>query len=100
MRTRLLFVALGLAVFACGLYAYTRRDALRQWMFDLTCEEQLPGQLRGLLDLASDLTLGGPRLNLEPEVPIAHNGANPFGINTFLQQEVEPAKRERQAKLQ
>jgi polysaccharide biosynthesis protein PslG len=97
MRTRLLFVALGLAVFACGLYAYTRREALRQWMFDLTGEEQLPGQLRGLLDLASDLIR--PRLKLEPEVPIAHNGANPFGINTFLQQEVEPAKRERQVQL-
>jgi hypothetical protein len=38
-------------------------------------------------------------LDLQPETPIAHNGVNPFGINTFLQQEVEPAKRERQVEL-
>jgi hypothetical protein len=95
MRLRFRLAALALA--ALGLSAYTQRAALRQWMFDLTGEEQLPGQLRGLSDLASDLIR--PRLNLQPEVPIAHNGVNPFGLNTFLQQEVEPAKRERQVQL-
>lgn len=99
MRARLVLIALGLAALGFSLYVDTQRAAPRigQWMFDLTGEEQLPGQLRGLSDLASDLIR--PRLNLNPEVPIAHNGVNPFGINTFLQQEVEPAKRERQVQL-
>src|SRR5574341_1353867 len=97
MRARLVLIVLGLAALGFSLYAYAERAALRQWMFNLTGEEQLPGQLRGLGDLALDLLR--PRLNLKPEVPIAHNGVNPFGINTFLQQEVEPAKRERQVQL-
>src|SRR5574341_103759 len=97
MRTRLALIVLGLAALGFSLYAYAERAALRQWMFNLTGEEQLPGQLRGIGDLALDLLR--PRLNLKPEVPVAHNGVNPFGINTFLQQEVEPAKRERQVQL-
>ena len=38
-------------------------------------------------------------LELQPETPIQYNVVNPFGINTFLQQEVEPAKRARQVEL-
>ena len=53
--------------------------------------------MRAVGQLAGDLIR--PRLNLDPETPIAYNGVNPFGINTFLQQEVEPAKRQRQVEL-
>jgi hypothetical protein len=76
---------------------YSQRAALHQGLYDLTGEETWLGQVRGLGHLASDLIR--PPLDLAPEVPIAHNGVNPFGINTFLQQEVEPAKRERQVAL-
>lgn len=71
--------------------------ALSQWLFDRTGEEQPLAQLRGLGQLATDLIR--PRLNLEPEVPIAYNGLNPYAVNTFLQQEVEPAKRAQQTQM-
>src|SRR5258707_5290863 len=90
-------VWLGLLALLLGLAVYSQRGALHQGLFELTGEESWLGQARGLGHLASDL-IRSP-LQLAPEVPIAHNGVNPFGINTFLQQEVEPAKRERQVAL-
>ena len=88
---------LGLLIVLLGLAAVWQRDALQQGLFALTGEENWLAQLRGLGHLASDLIR--PPLDLAPEVPIAHTGVNPYGINTFLQQEVEPAKRERQVAL-
>lgn len=38
------------------------------------------------------LRLTCPPHQLAPETPMSHAGVNPFGINTFLEQEVEPAK--------
>ena len=70
---------------------------LQHWLFGLTGEETPFGQARGLGGLTLDLAR--PALQLAAEVPILHNGVNPFGINTFLEQEVEPAKRERQVRL-
>src|SRR3972149_4479775 len=95
VRLRLLLAALRPP--APAPYAFTPHTPPPPGVFCLTGEEQLPGHLPGLGALASDLIR--PRLDLQPEVPIAHNGVNPFGINTFLQQEVEPAKRERQVQL-
>ena len=62
---------------------------LRYW----TGEEELLPQLRGLFHLASDLTR--PRPKLDPFTPVEYAGVNPYGVNTFLEQEVELAKRER-----
>lgn len=76
---------------------WTQRSALWQWAFDLTGEERPFSQALGLWQLATDAIR--PPLDLRPEVPMQHTGVNPFGINTFLQQEVEPAKRERQVQL-
>ena len=95
MRPRFLAALLAVVVVALGLFL--QRAALRQWLFDLTGEEKLASQVRGLGQLATDLLR--PRLDLQADVPIQYNGVNPFGINTFLQQEVEPAKRERQVQL-
>ena len=89
--------SVGLALIAIGLVLYAQRATLSRWAFDLTGEEQPFAQMNGLLGLAADLIR--PPLDLRPEVPIEHNGVNPFGINTFLQQEVEPSKRERQVQL-
>jgi hypothetical protein len=86
-----------LALAAVGLGVYWQRAALHQALFDLTGEEGWLEQIHGVGQLAGDLLR--PRLNLDPETPIAYNGVNPFGINTFLQQEVEPAKRQRQVEL-
>ncbi len=96
MRRAALLVGLAAVIAALGLLAVPPAG-LRQRLFALTGEENALSQVRGLGQLASDLIR--PPLDLQPEVPIAHNGVNPFGINTFLQHEVEPAKRERQAQL-
>ena len=34
-----------------------------------------------------------PRLHLDPDTPIAHADLSPFGVNVFLEQEADPAKR-------
>ena len=66
-------------------------------LFYATGKEELSGQLRGVLQLA----LGElrPQPDTQPGASIPHADVNPFGINTFLEQEVELAKRERQVEL-
>ena len=67
------------------------------WAFDLTGEEELSAQLRGLWHL------GGKYLRTRPvlapnTIPMMAE-VSPFGINTFLEQEVELQKRERQIQI-
>ena len=67
------------------------------WLFACTGEEEFLGQARGALQLVAD------RLRAQPGTarfePVAYAGVNPFGINTFLEQEVEPWKRERSVEM-
>jgi hypothetical protein len=93
---RRLALLAGIPLLAAGLL-FAQRAALSEWLFALTGEENGLAQARGVGHLLGDLVR--PLLDLQPEVPIAHNGVNPFGINTFLQQEVEPAKRAQQVDL-
>jgi len=67
------------------------------WGFSLTGEEEPLAQLRGVAQLALNLT--HPPLALDPYAEINYNGVNPFGINTFLHLEVEPSKREETLRL-
>jgi hypothetical protein len=55
-------------------------------LYDLTGEESLPGQLRGSVHWL--LTAIRPQPDQAPEAEIAHSASGPFGMNTFLQQEV------------
>lgn len=64
----------------------------RAWLWQQTGEEAFLSQVKGLTDLLSDRLR--PPLNLAQDTTIHHADKNPFGINTFLEQEVEPAKRE------
>jgi hypothetical protein len=57
----------------------------------VTGEEDLREQIKGFGRLIV-LGLTRPALQLEPYAPISHTGVSPFGINTFLEQEVEPQK--------
>jgi polysaccharide biosynthesis protein PslG len=66
-------------------------------LFDLTGEEKLFAQLKGLTDLSADLLR--PRLDLAADAPVKHTDVSPFGVNVFLNEEVEPAKREQTVKL-
>ncbi len=62
------------------------------FLFNVTGEETLPAQIRGGLEWLGNVTR--PRPETADFVPVANAGVNPFGVNTFLEQEVEPEKRE------
>ena len=70
---------------------------LREWLFALTGEETLLAQIRGF----GAWTLGvlRPQPRTSPNVAVAFTDLPPFGVNTFLDQEVEIAKRERSLQM-
>ena len=97
MTKRRFLWALATLVILAGVGLIAARGWLRQQAFDFTGEESLGPQLLGTAQLALNLTT--PPLDLQPDAPIRFAGVNPYGINTFLQQEVDPAKRDEQLSL-
>jgi hypothetical protein len=73
------------------------RQPIQSALFNLTGEERFFSQIKGLSDLGADLLRG--RLSLAPYAPVRHTDINPFGVNVFLNEEVEPAKREETVRL-
>lgn len=73
-------------VFGLGTWPNTSRA-----LFYLVGEEQPLPQLIGVTQLAFNLVR--PPLKLANDVPVAQAGVNPFGVNTFLQNEADPHKR-------
>jgi hypothetical protein len=67
------------------------------WMFNYTGEEGLPRQVKGMGQLATNVLY--PQPQTASDAAVAHAGVNPFGINVFLNQEVEPEKRERSVQM-
>ncbi len=65
--------------------------------WSLTGEETPLSQIRGMVEWAGNFIRQQPQT--EPLVPISHTDVPPYGINTFLQQEVEVAKRERSLQM-
>jgi hypothetical protein len=76
-----------------GLALFAFRGSVSQALFNWTGEEEPLPQVKGVVQLLFDLTRR--RVETRPYVPVAHAGLSPFGVNTFLEQEVEPEKRER-----
>ncbi|MBV7339831.1 hypothetical protein KFU94_68800 [Chloroflexi bacterium TSY] len=74
---------------------------LRQWLWLQTGEENFFSQVKGLSDLAGDLLR--PRIETAPEKAqkfgTEQSQFSPFGINVFLEQEADPAKRELAVKM-
>jgi hypothetical protein len=66
-------------------------------MFAYTGEEGLPRQAKGMAQLTTNALY--PQPQTAPDAAVAHAGVNPFGINVFLNQEVEPEKRERSVQM-
>jgi hypothetical protein len=62
------------------------------FLFGVTGEESLPAQIRGGLEWLGNIIR--PQPETADFTPVANAGVNPFGVNTFLQEEVEPEKRE------
>ncbi len=80
----------GLLAIGLGI---ANRAAISDRLLHITGEEELLPQMRGLWQLASNVTR--PLPDTADDVPTAFANVNPFGINVFLNQEVEVAKRER-----
>ncbi len=66
-------------------------------LYDLTGEETLPAQVRGVVHWLNTAVRPQPDLALDSLA--GQPDVSPFGANTFLQQEVEPAKREESLRL-
>ncbi len=60
--------------------------------WSLTGEETPLSQVRGMVEWAGNFIR--PQPQTAPDAPINHTDVSPYGINTFLQQEVEIAKRD------
>ena len=84
-----LFIPIPILTLALVLAIFWRTNALYYW----TGEEAFPAQLKGLTDLTADQLR--PRVHLANDIPAAYSGVNPFGVNTFLEQEPDPDVRER-----
>jgi hypothetical protein len=96
-KRKALYVVLGLVLLlALALFALQSAifDTLRSW----TGEQRLVEQIKGLGALLL-IKLENPTLDVQPYVPIPHTGVNPYGINTFLEQEVEDWKLHRTLRL-
>jgi hypothetical protein len=68
--------------------------AMSRW----TGEEDLREQVKGTAALVY-LRLTHPAPRTDPLVPIRHTGLSPYGVNTFLEQEVEAEKVDRSLQL-
>jgi polysaccharide biosynthesis protein PslG len=82
----------GLLIFSGLAFFILSTPPARHWLWSQTGEEDLLPQIKGLTDLAADLAR--PRLDLAAENATTYAGNNPFGVNVFLEQEADPAKRE------
>ena len=80
-----------------GLAAFILRDSLSSYLFNWTGEEEGFGQIKGVSDLAAGLLR--PRVDTADDTPVSYADVLPAGINVFLEQEVDPAKRERQVAM-
>lgn len=68
-----------------------------QFFWSQTGEETPLAQVRGMVEWAGNLTR--PQPQPDPLIPIQHAGVNPYGVNTFLNQEVEVEKVEAQLRM-
>ncbi len=80
-------------VVALVVVLFWRTGLLYNW----TGEEQFSAQIKGLSDLAADMMR--PPVHTESDIPAAHSGVNPFGVNVFLEQEPDPAVREQAVRM-
>jgi hypothetical protein len=91
------FLVAGLLLFLLAGTLWLIRHQLQNAMFNVTGEKEILPQISGTIQYA--LTRIQPPLRTAAEVPVQYANVNPYGINTFLQNEVEPAKREEAMRL-
>lgn len=87
-----------IALLAAGLFLDLRNHGLAWNVFwSLTGEEEPFAQIRGVVEWFGNATRVMPQT--DRYVPIDHVGMSPYGINTFLQLEADPAVRERSIQM-
>jgi hypothetical protein len=90
-RRRGLIALMVVALLGIGLVLDLQfKGLVWQFAWSQTGEESILGQIRGLAELGGNLLRRAPQT--DPYAPINHNDAPPFGINVFLQKEVEEDK--------
>jgi polysaccharide biosynthesis protein PslG len=100
-RTMRRLISVGVVVIVLAVLLgldLSNRGLAWQTFWSLTGEEEPLAQVRGMVEWLGNFTRMQPT-NTATMTPINHVGVNPFGINTFLEQEVEPEKRERQVQM-
>ncbi len=90
MKKKLFSTAL-ISILAIALLA-TQRQNLHTYLFHITGEEETLKQVSGGVQYL--LTKLHPPLKTADDVPVNYADVSPFGVNTFLQNEAEPHKRE------
>jgi polysaccharide biosynthesis protein PslG len=94
----MLVIGIVALVLVIGLALDLRFHGLAWRVFYATTGEEGPvGQVYGFLNYLGNLTRRQPVTSTS--APIAHTDVNPLGVNTFLELEVEPAKRDRQLQM-
>ena len=81
---QLLILWLSLLILSGLSFLILQLPPVRAWLWQHTGEEAFLAQVKGLTDLLGDRLR--PPLALAPDATIDHADANPFGINTFLEQ--------------
>ena len=71
--------------------------SIQDWAFERTGEDELLSQVRGMLQWSTDFL--HPAVDTADETLMTHAGVNPFGVNVFLNQEVEVEKRDQSLEM-
>lgn len=89
-RRILLFAFIVLVLGGGVLLDLNQQGALWRFFWSQTGEEEPIAQIRGMVEWVGNITR--PQPNLALFAPVNHAHVNPYGINTFLQKEVEIPK--------
>ncbi|MCK6577313.1 MAG: hypothetical protein L6Q98_04330 [Anaerolineae bacterium] len=99
-RSRLLYAAgvVGIVLLSALLWLDLSNHGLA-WRaaWSLTGEEEPFSQMRGMIEWLGNTFRAMPRT--EPYAPVRHVHESPYGVNTFLQLEADPAVRERSMQM-
>ena len=87
-----LYLWLSLLVLSGLSFLILQLAPVRGWLWHHTGEEAFLAQVKGLSDLLGDRLR--PPVDLAPAAVGDYAAVNPFGVNTFLEQEADPAKRD------
>ncbi|MHB8627288.1 MAG: hypothetical protein ACYDBJ_28025 [Aggregatilineales bacterium] len=70
-----------------------------RYLYSVTGEESALKQIAGFVGYLGNFTRPQPNTTVTTAIPYTGANLNPLGVNTFLENEVEPAKRERQMQM-